>query len=102
MLVMKIMKLNKEQIKNLYEVVDYVLTFEEMDYLDWQEREGRQDGHVYYYAKRLWDELELEHEMPAERNLKSWNRPTLNHQLPTFEQKMFEMKKHPHRDNHMD
>jgi cytoplasmic iron level regulating protein YaaA (DUF328/UPF0246 family) len=98
MLVMKkIMKLNKEQIKNLYEVTDFILTFEEMDYLDWQKREGRRDGHVYYYAKKLWDELELEHEMPAHRSLKSWET-----KLPTFESKLEEMRKYPHRDNHMD
>ena len=107
------MKLNEEQIKNLYEVTDFILEFEELDYLDWQKREGRQDGHVYYYAKKLWDELELEHEMPAQRDLKSWQgkTPTLatatydkmsQPDLPTFESKFDEMMKHPHQDNHMD
>ena len=49
--------LTPRQTDDLERVVDFILEFEERDYLDWQEHEGRQDGHVYYHAKRLWDEV---------------------------------------------
>ena len=49
--------LTPRQTDDLEQVVDFILEFEELDYLDWQKREGRQDAHVYYHAKRLWDEV---------------------------------------------
>ena len=49
--------LSEEQCDSLENVIDFILEFEETDYLDWQKQEGRQDGHVYYHAKKLWDEI---------------------------------------------
>ena len=49
--------LTPRQKDDLEMVVDFILEFEERDYLDWQKQEGRLDGHVYYHAKRLWDEI---------------------------------------------
>ena len=49
--------LNEEQAKNLENVLDFILEFEETDYVEWQRETGRSDGHVYYEAKKLWDEI---------------------------------------------
>ena len=84
------MTLTENQMDDLERVVDFVLEFEERDYLDWQKREGRQDGHVYYHAKRLWDEvLDDEQQSPAPP-------------YEGFQEKLEEMRKYPHQDNHMD
>jgi hypothetical protein len=51
--------LTPEQILDLEATVDFILEFEETDYLDWQRETGKQTGHVYYHAKKLWDEILL-------------------------------------------
>ena len=51
--------LSPEQFIDLEATVDYILEFEEGDYLDWQRETGKQTGHVYYHAKKLWDEILL-------------------------------------------
>ncbi len=52
------MTLNTKQALQLQEVVNYILEFEEYDYIDWCRETGMTKQHVYYHALMLEGALE--------------------------------------------